>query len=294
MRAPRFLAMLLTLLLLGAGAMSAQAQSDDEDGRPGNGHGQGHGRGGDGNSTDDDDGDGQGRNKTPDRDHPQNRTPQGRALGHEVEWHECRDAAGNNTTAKQECHDAAMERAIERHDAIKAARAEGRVGGELNITGDNETVDADSELDIDVQRGRGAGDAELRVTVGAELGRGKTIVMDIDPDMFDDAGNLTLRYWDIADDGTETENLSFVPADSLQDVLNPDDDEGPEYWVIKDHQGIHAMVSIDSWSVHAVTIQSDDVETTSSSLPGIVLGVLGSMFVIMGAVLWWNRPGRKE
>ncbi len=296
MKAPKLLALLLALLMVGMGAMSTQAQPSE------NGESEkGQGRDQDAREKDNSKADAESENGTSngtakgrdkDRDHPQNRTPQGRALGHDLDWHACRDAAGNNTTAKKECHDEAMQRAIERHQAIKAARAEGRVGGEINITADNETIDADEELDITVDRERDQG--ALKVTVGAELGRGKTIVLAIDPEMFDEDGNLTLRYWDVADDGSETENLTFTPADSLQDVLDPDDDEGAEYWVIKDHQGIHAMVSIDSWSVHAVTIQSEDAQTATSNLPGIVLGVLGTIFVVMGAVLWWNRPGRKD
>ena len=244
---------------------------------------------------DDDDADDNGTRRGPPAHARDRAAAQGRALGLDGEWHECRTAAGDNETLKKECHDAAMERAIERHEAIRAARANGTVGGELNITrGRPHQIDNATGVNITALTADETSDAdapELRVEVSAEMDRGQTIVLDVDPEMFDADGILLIKYYDVAEDGTETENTSFSQADSLEDVLDPDDDEGPEYWIVEDHEGLHVMVSIPTWSTHAITMSSAPSE--SAAIPAAPVSLLLAAFAAL-AIAVRRRAGKQD
>lgn len=239
--------------------------------------------------ADDDDAD-DGR---PDRDHPRDKRPQGRALGHDREWHECRTEAGDNETQKRECHDAAMERARERHDAIREAREQHRIGGELNISRGEHRIDNASGVMFDVMTASEDDPEEapeVRVEVDADLDRGQTIVLDVDPDLFDGLDDLVVAYFDIAEDGTETE-VPITKADSLDDVLDPDNDDGPEYWAVEDPEGLHVLVSIPSWSVHAVELHGSAIGAGEDivGVPGV--GVVALGITMAGLVLLARRRG---
>ncbi len=211
-----------------------------------------------------------------DREHPKGKSPQGMALGRDSEWKQCKADAGDNETLKKECHDAAKERARERHDAIKAAREAGRIGGSVNVTRDgaaNVTMENGVMIDVEVPEAQGE---ELRVVVDADLERGQTITLDVSPDMFDENGDLLIAYYDISDDGVETLNESFAEASSLEDVLNPDDDDGPEYWLEEDAEGLHVLVSIPEWSVHAISMsQFQTAESAEAPAAGLLIGLSG-------------------
>ncbi len=137
----------------------------------------------------------------------------------------------------------------------------------------------------------------LRVVVSAELDEGRTITLDLDPALFpgleevgvEDA--LELRYYDLHDDGTETE-VVFRQAASLSDVLDATDDGGqPEYWIVEDADGLQVLVSVPHWSAHAITLASvAEILTEPSVLMGIVAGIGGAA----AASLVMLRPRREE
>ncbi len=158
-------------------------------------------------------------------------------------------------------------------DKAKDART---LGAEVKFGSD---VVAYDDLEVNVTGDPSAG--PVRVVVGAELESGRTISIDLNV-----TGNVDLRYFDLNDDGTETE-VVFRMAESLDDVLNPDDDGGqPEYWVVTDAAGTHVLVSVPHWSVHIIEIAVDFL-TQPSVLIGIGAGVAG--VGVAGAAMFWPR-----
>lgn len=87
---------------------------------------------------------------------------------------------------------------------------------------------------------------------GEEHQTGKTVVVNVEGDFFDDHLNLLVNY------DQETIRL----ADDLDDVLNPDDDGShPEYLIIQGAEGTQILVSIPHFSEHEITIYSQISET---------------------------------
>lgn len=120
----------------------------------------------------------------------------------------------------------------------------------------------------------------LWVEVSAELTEGRTVVIDVDPEVLQGGTDLDLRYYDIAyDNGTRHQaQVLLVQADSLQDVMDPTDDGiQPEYWVVEDADGIHVLLSVPTWSTHALSIASiGEVVLQPSVMAGILAGVVGT------------------
>jgi hypothetical protein len=178
-------------------------------------------------------------------------------------------------------------------DKLRAAIEKRQIGAEIKLTRqanqsevftyDDMEVVVDAPAQIDPAN-------PMRVTVSAELAEGRTIVIDVDPEALS-GPELDLHYYDIMDDGMETE-IVFRMADGIEDILDPTDDTGqPEYWVVKDANGIQIMASIPYWSVHAITIASiGEFVTQPSVLIGIGAGVAG----VALASLTMLRPRRDD
>ena len=82
---------------------------------------------------------------------------------------------------------------------------------------------------------------------GDEGVTGKTIVINVQGDLFYNPDNMSIEY-----DG---ENIRM--ADDLDDILNPDDDGShPEYLVIHGANGTQIIVSIPHFSEHEITVYS--------------------------------------
>lgn len=172
-----------------------------------------------------------------------------------------------------------------RSDAAEAARASQHLGAEIDIAGGSDGIvaydDVNITLDGDLEQG-------MRIVLGSELDSGRTFVIDLDADP---GTQLNLSYYDIHDDGSETE-VVFRMASSMEDVLDPDDDGGqPEYWVFEDADGLHVMVSVPHWSVHAIGLQSLGIQQVAPSVAiGIVAGLMG-VGVAAAAMFWPRRQG---
>ncbi|HLF17036.1 MAG TPA: hypothetical protein VI796_06375 [Candidatus Thermoplasmatota archaeon] len=181
--------------------------------------------------------------------------------------------------------DAHIEAAIQRGDVgarVDVRRPGARAGVEVESFGD---------VDVDVHMPRGSAatpDDPVRIEVEAELSTGRTIVLDIDPDLVAGA-DLELRYFDLNDDGSEQE-VVFLKASSLADILDPSDDGGqPEFWVVEDEDGLQVMVSVPHWSAHAITLASVG-QALPSVLVGIAAGAVGA--ILAAVVLLWPRRRR--
>jgi len=80
---------------------------------------------------------------------------------------------------------------------------------------------------------------------GEEDITGKTIVVNVEDEVFNNSDNLTIEY-----DGEQ-----IKMADDLEDVLNPDNDgSNPEYLIIKGANGTQIIVSIPHFSEHEISI----------------------------------------
>ncbi|MGB1585726.1 MAG: hypothetical protein ACPHID_01610 [Thermoplasmatota archaeon] len=157
-----------------------------------------------------------------------------------------------------------------------------RVAGEIRIRDTPEVLVYD-DVDITVDES----DDGLRVVFDAELDAGRTFVVDVDPSRLR-GPDLQLRYFDVHEAG-ETE-VVFSQASSLDDILDPDDDGGqPEYWVVRDADGLQVMVSVPHWSVHAITIQSIGAFV---SQPSVLVGIAAGIGGVGVAALLLLRPRR--
>ena len=163
---------------------------------------------------------------------------------------------------------------------VDAAIQDRRVAGEVQLDGADVLVYDDVNITVESQ------DAGYRVVFDADLESGRTFVLDGDPSLL--AGrDLELRYFDVRDDGTETEGV-FRMADSLMDILDATDDGGqPEYWVVEDADGMQVMVSVPHWSVHAVTIQGVGAFLTQ---PSVLIGAGAGIVGVAVAALLMLRP----
>ncbi len=187
----------------------------------------------------------------------------------------------------------------EREQRIAEAKQQGKVGarvsiGKAAVTADDASTGGGYDVQVEVktkQTGATAGgeEADFRVTVSAELLEGRTIVLDVDPEILS-GPTLVVRYFDVFDDGSETEVI-IRQATDLSDVLDATDDGGqPEYWIISDVNGLQLIASVPHWSVHAITVQGiGEFVSAPSVIAGVIFGVVGS--VMAAAVLFRPRRG---
>ncbi len=171
-------------------------------------------------------------------------------------------------------------------------------GGVVDLETDSNPVQVlvydDVNITVEVPKAKPDPGKPLRVVVSAELDSGRTIVLDLDHALFNGQA-LELRYFDVNDDGTETE-VVFREADGgLQDILDPTDDAGqPEYWMVRDANGIQLMASIPHWSTHAITIAGlGELYKEHPVLIGMLAGAAASVAAAAG-LFWPRRPEDDE
>jgi hypothetical protein len=117
----------------------------------------------------------------------------------------------------------------------------------------------------------------INITLSSNLTEGRTFAFTLNRSLLpsDDPDRLVLRYFDVHADGNT--EVKFQRADSLADVLDPTNDAGqPEYWVVKDSNGLQVLVSVPHWSTHVVTLGGLDAIVPPSALVGLFAGVLAS------------------
>jgi putative ubiquitin-RnfH superfamily antitoxin RatB of RatAB toxin-antitoxin module len=191
---------------------------------------------------------------------------------------------------------------------IKSGIDKGAVGAEVSVRAkqpsdtkaqDRVTVFAydDVAVKVEVPERAATRDNPVWIEVGANLSEGRTIVLDVDASLFASTkkSDLLVRYFDVQYVGGVREQVEVVfrEASSLEDVLDATDDGlQPEYWIVADAQGLHVLVSVPTWSIHAISIASIvEFVTQPSVLSGIIAGVAGSALAAV-ALMWPRR--RKE
>lgn len=156
------------------------------------------------------------------------------------------------------------EEARERGRAIGRAAAQGQVGAEIRIGAPDDAGQAATDVsaydDINVSSKADQGRVDLRLSFD---GPAKTIVIDIDRDL--------LNVSSAADVEVTFDNETIDPADDLQDVLDPSDEDAPEFLLVVGADGVQALISVPNWSPHTVSIQeAGQAETPSLPAPGLV------------------------
>ncbi len=172
--------------------------------------------------------------------------------------------------------------------AVDEAKAAGKLGAEATVSASGSNVTAYDDVEVNISAPAAiSAESPLRVLVSAELEEGRTVIIDVDPALLT-GPDLELRYFDVLDDGNETE-VVFRMASSLADVLDPSDDGGqPEYWIVEDEDGLHIMASIPHWSTHAIELASvGEFLVQPSVLIGVAAGILGVGGA--SAAMFWPR-----
>lgn len=188
----------------------------------------------------------------------------------------------------------------QRHEQIERAKENRKVGAEVRLQrgaapGEGAQVLAYDDLDVRVELPAEAATeaTPLRVEVSANLTEGRTVVLDVDP-AYLQGQELRVRYFDLFDvDGARIqEEVEIRQADSLEDILDPSDDDGPEYLVVMvpSTGAVQVLASIPTWSTHAITIASvGEFLSQPSVLIGVGAGLGGTLAAAL-AMFW--RPRR--
>ena len=148
------------------------------------------------------------------------------------------------------------------------------------------------DLEVEVSMPEGAS-RTVRLELDANVTEGRTVAIDVDAAVLEtsDPERIVMRYFDVHEDGAETE-VVFKRAGSLADVLDPTDDGGqPEYWIVSDGDGHHILVSVPHWSIHAVTVQGLGELVQPSVLVGVVAAGAG---IALATVLMFAPRRRRD
>ncbi len=177
-------------------------------------------------------------------------------------------------------------------DALGRRHLAAEVAVDPSETADVLTYDA-VNVTVAVPRGSATPEDPIRIEVSADLPEGRAVAVTIDPARLR-GQELQLRYFDIHEgrDGSRIESeLVFPMADSLQDALDPTNDGGqPEYWIVRDRDGVQAILVFPHWSVHAVTIASIGEVLVK---PNVVFGAVLGAVVAAAAGFVMFRPRRQ-
>ncbi len=154
---------------------------------------------------------------------------------------------------------------------IHRAVEDRHVGAELTLVGDNGSVLDETilyeDLNVTFEEKR---NGHVRFVVDGELPTGRTILLNVDHDVFQDA-DVEFRYYDVEENGTV--EVPIRAANGIQDALNPNDDSTPEYYLGQGANGMQVLVTVPHFSAHVVEIQSVLQEAPPSVLAGILAAV---------------------
>ncbi|MFO1533069.1 MAG: hypothetical protein ABR562_05125 [Thermoplasmatota archaeon] len=171
----------------------------------------------------------------------------------------------------------------ELRDKLQGALAKGdRVGAEIRVNrGHDSEVFAYGRVNVTLRSppDRPTRDHPLQITLSSDLPEGRAFVLHINRSVLDVAeGKVVLRYFDLPDgpNGTARTEVVFHRATDLDDILDPTDDAGqPEYYIVRDQDGLQVMVTVPHWSAHMIELSSLADLVQPSVLVGIAAGAAG-------------------
>lgn len=166
-------------------------------------------------------------------------------------------------------------------DRILNAIAQGHIAGQIQVLPQGIEHVAFDDVSMASKK---LDDNAYRFRVDANLSVGKTFVLDFAPGLLT-AGELAVKYYD-EELGLLVET-GIAEASSLDDVLEADADEGPEYWIVKGLDGAQVLVAVPSFSVHAFDVIP--AELVPIIAYGLALGILFSV-VATAALVMGRRP----
>jgi len=149
--------------------------------------------------------------------------------------------------AEQHIRDAAFERGARSFAKVAREYAEttkrGDSGGVVTVReGKIVSLEAASGVEI---RGE-VQNRKIVLIVDSNIPRGKTITVDLD--------SKSLPITKIEEVTVIFDGEKIKMADDLADVLNPNDDEKPEYFILWGSKGAQVFISIPSFSAHTIEI----------------------------------------
>lgn len=125
-------------------------------------------------------------------------------------------------------------------------------------------------------------DENVNIDISSENEKGRTILVNIDKKTlsFSEKDDISILY-----DGKSIDN-----SDSYKDVLNPEDDTEPEYYILWGEKGIQVLTSIPEFSKHKIVINS----STDSGYPWLIIGgIIGAVALALG-IFVTKRKGSLE
>jgi len=149
--------------------------------------------------------------------------------------------------SEQQIRDAAFERGARSFARVARIYAEtvkrGDVGGVVAVR-DGKFTSFNTVAGVEIKgeiQGR-----KIVLNVDSSVPRGKTIMVDLDKGSF--------PIGRIEDISVTFDGEKIGLADSLADVLNPNDDEKPEFFVLWGSKGAQVLISIPRFSAHTIEI----------------------------------------
>jgi len=126
---------------------------------------------------------------------------------------------------------------------------------------------------------------EVEVRVSSEVTTGKTIMINIDNEILPISRLVEIL---VLYDGEE-----IALADDYSDVLNPEDENVPEYLILLGAKGIQVLVSIPSFSLHTIAITTSPPQAPAAVFPiWVIVAVALVAIGIISAVITRHQVRR--
>lgn len=157
--------------------------------------------------------------------------------------------------------------------AILAGIEDARVGGRFQVLPHGVEAVAFDDVKLTASEPE---EGSYRFIVDGNLTDGRSFVLDFAPGLVR-ADQVTVRYYD--EEAGVLIPAEIQEADGLEDVLDAEDGEGPEYWIVNGMDGAQVLVAVPSFSVHAFEVIPAELAPLIAY--GLVFGVL---FCLMATV----------
>ncbi len=167
--------------------------------------------------------------------------------------------------------------------AFENAFFRGDIGAYVNVTSDgnvstvtNGFLHQDVSIEVKVSLGE-----MVEATVSSDVENGKTVAFDID--------NKTLRVLHAGDVRVLFDNEEISQAEDYEDILDPADENFPEYLVLLGNNGTQVLVSVPKFSTHKITITTLPTQPFVTAPPYIVIFFAAGSLLVATIFLVWRR-----
>jgi hypothetical protein len=119
---------------------------------------------------------------------------------------------------------------------------------------------------------------KVEMTLDSATENGKTIIFNIDNSALPNPDEFTVHY----------DNQQIGPADNYEDVLDPTNENVPEYLILIGGNGVQILISIPSFSSHTITISTLPTQPYATLPPTYIAVIVAIAFVIVLIVVIWR------